>query len=97
MEPFKMKIALYQGAGKPAGVDENLAAIEHQALAAAEQGADLIIFPELFLTGYNIGPTVQELAQEADGPASRRALARINRFGTPVHRRCSAPSISLRS
>jgi predicted amidohydrolase len=73
MEAFKMKIALYQGAGKPADVDENLAVIEHQALAAAEQGADLIIFPELFLTGYNIGPTAQELAQEADGTACRRA------------------------
>jgi predicted amidohydrolase len=68
-----MKIALYQGAGKPARVDENLAIIQAQALAAAKQGADLIIFPELFLTGYNIGQTVQELAQPADGPACQKA------------------------
>ena len=64
-----MKIALYRGAGKPADVDENLAVIQRKAIAAAGQGADLIIFPELFLTGYNIGKTVRDLAEQADGPA----------------------------
>jgi len=68
-----MKIALYQGAGKPARVDENLAIIQRKATSAAEQGADLIIFPELFLSGYNIGKTVQDLAEEADGPAAQKA------------------------
>jgi len=68
-----MKIALYQGAGEPADVTENLAVIEHQALAAADQGADLIVFPELFLSGYNIGRTVQELAEQSDGPACQQA------------------------
>ena len=68
-----MKIALYQGAGQPTRVDENLEIIQRQALSAAGQGADLIIFPELFLSGYNIGETVLELAQQADGPASQKA------------------------
>jgi predicted amidohydrolase len=68
-----MKIALYQGAGKPTKVDENLAIIQRKAISAAGQGADLIIFPELFLSGYNIGQTVQELAEQADGPACQRA------------------------
>ena len=61
-----MKIALYQGAGKPTGVDENLEIIQRKALSAAGQGVDLIIFPELFLTGYNIGKPVQKLAQQAN-------------------------------
>jgi len=68
-----MRIALYQGAGKPTIIDENLEIIHRQALSAAGQGADLIIFPELFLSGYNIGQTVQELAQPADGPAGHQA------------------------
>ena len=68
-----MKIALYQGAGKPAKLDENLEIIQRKAISAAGQGADLIIFPELFLSGYNIGQTVQELAQPADGPACQQA------------------------
>jgi len=64
-----MKIALYQGAGRPTRVDENLEIIQRKALSAAEQGADLIIFPELFLSGYNIGQTVQALAEKVDGPS----------------------------
>jgi predicted amidohydrolase len=67
-----MNIALYQGAGKPTGIDENLAIIRRKALSAAGQGADLIIFPELFLTGYNIGQQVLTLAEPADGPACQR-------------------------
>ncbi len=68
-----MKIALYQGAGKPAAVDENIAIIKRQALSAAGRDADLIIFPELFLSGYNIGKTVQKLAEPAEGPACQKA------------------------
>ena len=68
-----MKIALYQGAGKPASVDENLEIIQRKAISAADQGADLIIFPELFLSGYNIGQTVRDLAQQSDGPACQKA------------------------
>ena len=67
-----MKIALYQGAGKPTGVDENLEIIQRKALSAAGQGVDLIIFPELFLTGYNIGQQVRKLAEPADGPACQK-------------------------
>ena len=69
-----MKIALYQGAGKSTDVHENLATIQRKAIAAAGQGADLIIFPELFLTGYNIGKTVRDLAEQADGPACLKVV-----------------------
>ena len=71
-----MKIALYQGAGKPTKVDENLEIIQRKANSAAGQGADLIIFPELFLSGYNIDKTVQNLAEPADGPACQ-SVAKI--------------------
>ena len=67
-----MKIAIYQGAGKPAEVDENLEIIQRKANSAAGQGVDLIIFPELFLTGYNIGQQVQKLAEPADGQACQK-------------------------
>ena len=73
-----MKIALYQGAGKPARVDENLEIIHRKAFSAAEQDAGLIIFPELFLSGYNIGKTVEELAEQANGPACQK-VAQIAR------------------
>ncbi len=35
-------------------------------VASALDGADLVVFPELFLTGYNIGDDVQRLAFTAD-------------------------------
>ena len=67
-----MKIALYQGEGRSARVDENIEIIRRSAFSAARQGADLIIFPELFLTGYNIGSAAHELAEPADGSSSRK-------------------------
>ncbi|MGD9287412.1 MAG: carbon-nitrogen hydrolase family protein [Desulfobacterales bacterium] len=78
-----MKIAIFQGAGKPAKVDENLDIMHRKALSAAEQNADLIIFPELFLSGYNIGKTVQILAEQANGSACQKAaqIARETNIG----------------
>jgi predicted amidohydrolase len=53
-----MQIVIYQGEGKSTRVHEILDTIRSSAFLAAEQGADLIIFPEMFLTGYNIGDAV---------------------------------------
>jgi predicted amidohydrolase len=52
--------------------------MRRQAQAAAEAKADLVIFPEMFLTGYNIGDAVFSLAEPADGP-SAAAVATIAR------------------
>jgi predicted amidohydrolase len=70
-----MKVAIYQGVGKSTQVKENLAIIKSSAFSAAEQRADLIIFPEMFLTGYNIGDAVFDLAEPADGPVAQKAAA----------------------
>ncbi|MCK7505447.1 MAG: hypothetical protein MZV70_16105 [Desulfobacterales bacterium] len=43
--------------------------------AAAEAGAGLVIFPEMFLTGYNIGDAVFNLAEPADGPSAAAVAA----------------------
>lgn len=57
----------------------NINAIEGAAHAAAAAGSRLIVFPELFLTGYNIGQqALHELAEPVDGP-SVRAIADIAR------------------
>lgn len=68
-----MKVAIYQGPGRQTRVDENLEIIRNSASAAAGQGAKLIIFPELFLSGYNIGDAVIDLAESARGQAIRKA------------------------
>ncbi|GAA1979410.1 carbon-nitrogen hydrolase family protein [Catenulispora subtropica] len=55
----------------------NLAALDAAAAKAAAQGAQLLVTPEMYLTGYNIGAeTVAELAESRFGE-SGQAVARI--------------------
>ncbi|MDZ3995012.1 carbon-nitrogen hydrolase family protein [Pseudomonas sp. Teo4] len=66
-----MRIALFQGTPKPLDVPGNLERLQHQAQLAAERGAQLLVCPEMFLTGYNIGlAQVEHLAEAADGPSA---------------------------
>ena len=70
-----MKIAIYQSEGVAGSKAENLKILRRAATSAAEQGAQLLICSEMFVTGYNIGDAVFELAEPADGPASQKAAA----------------------
>jgi 5-aminopentanamidase len=71
-----VKVALGQTIGTSANVSANLALMQRLAAEAAGQGADLLLLPELFLSGYNIGAAIQELAEPRDG-ASAKAVAAI--------------------
>ncbi|MDG9884735.1 carbon-nitrogen hydrolase family protein [Pseudomonas putida CSV86] len=76
-----MRIALYQGSPQPLDLSGNLERLEHQAQLAASQGAELLVCPEMFVSGYNIGSdAVARLAEKAEGPSARRvaAIARGN-------------------
>ncbi|QKZ07095.1 carbon-nitrogen hydrolase family protein [Pseudomonas eucalypticola] len=66
-----MKIALCQCEPQPLAVVDNLARLQAQVRQAKAQGAALVVFPEMFLTGYDIGPdAVQRLAETANGPSA---------------------------
>ena len=88
-ESDHLTIALFQTQGVPGNVEANLELMARTARRAAGLGCDLLIFPELFLTGYNIGKALVRMAQPPDGPAARkvRRLAREHRiailFGYP--------------
>lgn len=57
--------------------DANLAALDAAAARAAAGGADLLITPEMYLTGYNLGTeAITALAEERFG-ASAQAVAEI--------------------
>ena len=62
-----MKVGLYQGTGTPLDVTANLELLAQVAVTAAKQNVTLLIFPELFLTGYNIGDAVKQLAEPWQG------------------------------
>lgn len=63
-----MKAALAQIAPRLADLPGNLAIHEVAVNAAVEQGAELIVFPELSLTGYGLSEAVPDVATTLDGP-----------------------------
>jgi len=72
-----MKIALYQGPGRiedVAGAFDLMAATASEAKAS---GADLLLLPEMYLSGYNIGPAAaRRLAVTPEGLTPAREIAR---------------------
>jgi predicted amidohydrolase len=57
-----LRVAALQHATVPGDVDANLAVVERSARAAASQGAHLLVTPEMFVTGYNVGDALPALA-----------------------------------
>ena len=69
-----MRIAVFQGPFENAGVAANLRLLGELAAQAAARGAALLVSPEMYLTGYAIGPeAVRRLAEPLDGPSAARA------------------------
>ncbi|ALE79931.1 carbon-nitrogen hydrolase [Pseudonocardia sp. AL041005-10] len=77
-----MRVALLQTVSRPCDVGGNLARLA-EACAAAD--ADLLVTPEMFLTGYDIGAdAVAALAEPADGPSADAVAAIARTSGTAV-------------
>lgn len=72
-----MRIAILQMQARAGNPDANLERIGAAARKAAAGGADLLVAPELAVTGYGAGEAIRALAEPADGPALAR-LARIS-------------------
>ena len=56
-------------------VADNLALIEERIEGAKKGGADLVVFPELALTGYFLKDLVPEVARRLDSPEIQRLVA----------------------
>jgi predicted amidohydrolase len=78
-----IRLALWQGcgdAGAAAARDENLLRLERVAALAAGHGAQLLTFPELYLSGYIVTPELaRRLAEPLDGPSLQRVAAAARR------------------
>jgi predicted amidohydrolase len=73
-----MKIALYQGPGHINNVPAAFDLMAGRAAAAKAAGADLLLLPEMYLSGYNIGPEAaqrQAVIQAGLAPAQEIARA----------------------
>ncbi len=64
----EVKVALLQFAPRPGDVRANLATLVRLAGRAADEGARLLVAPELCTTGYYMGPVFGRLAEPLDGP-----------------------------
>lgn len=68
-----VQIDLFQAKPVTGGADESLARLDLELADSKARGSDLLITPEMYLTGYNIGADrVNAAAEPADGPMTRR-------------------------
>jgi len=76
-----IRVAAFQCALGGADQPRRLAALRAAIEGAGDQCPDLIVCPELFMSGYNIGETIGQLAEAPDGPFALKvaALARETR------------------
>ena len=80
-----MRVAAYQGPAR--GVDKAgaLSCMAQAAADAAKDGTGLLVLPEMFLTGYNIGAdAARSLAEPVDGPAAAAAADIARRCGVAL-------------
>lgn len=83
-----MKIALYQGPGHINNPVAGFALMAAKAAEAKANGADLLLLPEMYLSGYNIGPeNAKKFALTAEGLAPAQDIAKAHKiamvFGYP--------------
>jgi len=88
----KIRLALAQIGSKRENKKENIQRIEEITFAAKEQGADLVIFPELFLTGYVVRDQIYELAETIPGLSTQK-IGEIAK-GTGMHIIFGMPELS---
>jgi N-carbamoylputrescine amidase len=71
MKNTKLQIAAIQMASRLGAIDENLARAHSLAIQAANQNADLILFPELMPSGYSLSPRMWSGAEPTNGRTAR--------------------------
>ena len=64
--------------------ERNLRQISEQASKARKRNVDLLIFPELHLTGYTMRDEVSHLAESIPGPSTRKVEATAREHGVHI-------------
>jgi predicted amidohydrolase len=80
----KIRLALAQISCKREDKQANLQKIEALTVRAQGQGADLVIFPELSLTGYVVRDQLYELAESIPGPSTQKVQALAKKTGLHI-------------
>lgn len=76
-----LKAGIFQSDGAELNSAERLAVL---ADAIADQQLDLVVCPELFMSGYNVGNDLHDLAESADGPFAQCVADIARRTSTAI-------------
>ncbi|WP_345752111.1 carbon-nitrogen hydrolase family protein [Microbacterium rhizophilus] len=80
-----LRIAAWQCPSLPGDVGANLARLAETAERAAASGADVLVTPEMYVTGYDIGiERTRELAEAPDGPIFEAIAGITRRTGVAI-------------
>jgi 5-aminopentanamidase len=79
-----MKIAVYQGPSPQGDVSLAMSQVETTLAAVAMAGAQMVVFPELFLPGYNQSHLLQSTAQPQGGPWERQFSKLAEKYGCGI-------------
>jgi len=82
MKPVSLLLA--QTGPKLGNKERNLRQISEQASKARKRNVDLLIFPELHLTGYTMRDEVSHLAESIPGPSTRKVEATAREHGVHI-------------
>lgn len=80
-----LRLAVAQSPADLAGTDARLGWLASILPVVVAQGADLLLLPELFASGYNIGADVAAAAQPADGTTAQAMAELARRHRLAIH------------
>lgn len=81
---MRVTVALSQVEPETLDIRANLERFDDHLVRAAAMGADLVVFPELALTGYACGDGFFEVAEPVPGPATEHLVATARKLGLHV-------------
>src|SRR5437879_3246449 len=82
MKPISLLLA--QTGPRLGNKEQNLRQISEQAAKARKKNVDLLIFPELHLTGYTMRDEVSHLAESIPGPSTRKVERVAKEYGVHI-------------
>jgi 5-aminopentanamidase len=82
-ETFRLGVA--QSPAELTGPRERIDWLANALRGIEGQRIDLLLLPELFLTGYNIGDRVYDWAEPSNGPFAQKIAGLAARFGLAIH------------
>nr|MDO8119205.1 nitrilase-related carbon-nitrogen hydrolase [Candidatus Sigynarchaeota archaeon] len=84
MNPEILRVGAVSFAAIPGDTEQNIKGIKHWSEEAMNAGVDLLLFPELSLSGYWTSNELYFEAQERDGPAIKEIVDWLGKKGTDM-------------